>query len=127
MAKKDFTDPTEFLNELDQQAPQQSKPRSKRELFHDEQGLSHREIAIATGDKTMAGQYKRKQILIPPAQLDFVRDKARELGLSQAALFRWLVDYGLTALEEGVMPEVRVVEVRGEAKMSHWSSGSEVK
>ena len=72
----------------------------------------------------MAGQYKRKQILIPPAQLNYVRDKARELGLSQAALFRWLIDYGLNALDNGVTPEVEIVEVRGEARLSHWSSQS---
>ena len=70
----------------------------------------------------MAGQYKRKQILIPPAQLNYIRDKAKELGLSQAALFRWLIDYGLTAIDNGVKLKVVTIEVRGEAQMTHWSS-----
>ncbi len=64
----------------------------------------------------------RKQILIPPGQLVYIKKKARELGVSQAELFRWLIDYGLAALDSGVEPEVEVVDVRGETKKAHWTS-----
>jgi hypothetical protein len=128
MAKKNFSDPTDLVDSLDDQvvlrpkgaAGQPARGRSKS--FTAEPPIDARDIAIATGDKTMAGQYKRKQILIPPAQLQYIKRKARELGVSQAELFRWLIDYSLAALDNGVTPEVQVVDVRGEAKKSHWSS-----
>lgn len=128
MAKKRFTDPNQLVNSLDDQAASRSKgaqsqpPHTRRKSFTEGPPVDARNIAIATGDKTMAGQYKRKQILIPPAQLQYVKRKAKELGVSQAELFRWLIDYGLAALDDGVKPEIEVVDVRGEAKKSHWTS-----
>ena len=121
MAKKSFATPNDLVSGLDDLSPKQKKPSSKK-TFAELPATSAHDIALATGDKSMAGQYKRKQILIPPAQLNYVRDKAKELGLSQAALFRWLIDYGLTAIDNGVKLEVVTVEVRGEAQMTHWSS-----
>ncbi|MCZ7673880.1 MAG: hypothetical protein M5U34_45530 [Chloroflexi bacterium] len=128
MAKKDFTDPSELVDKLDDQAASRPKgaqsqsARSRSKSFTEEPPVDARDIAVATGDKTMAGQYKRKQILIPPAQLQYIKRKAKELGVSQAELFRWLIDYGLAALDSGVEPEIEVVDVRGEAKKSHWTS-----
>ncbi|MEM7113579.1 MAG: hypothetical protein AAF614_14165 [Chloroflexota bacterium] len=125
MAKKRFTTPDDLLSGLDDLAPTSPRPSKRgRKTFIDESQNqpSARDIALATDDRSMAGQYKRKQILIPPAQLDYIRDKAQELGLSQAALFRWLIDYGLTAIDEGILPEVQVVQVRGEARKYHWTS-----
>ena len=128
MAKKSFTDPLDLVDSLDDQAASRPKgaqsqsARARSKAFTTEPPVDARAIAIATGDKTMAGQYMRKQILIPPAQLQYVKRKARELGVSQAELFRWLIDYGLAALDSGVKPEVQVVDVRGEAKKVHWSS-----
>lgn len=121
MAKKSFSTPDDLVSALDDLSEQKPK-QTRSKLFSQMGGHSARDIALATGDRTMAGQYKRKQILIAPAQLEYVREKARELGLSQAALFRWLIDYGLSALDEGVTPEVEIVQVRGEAKLSHWTS-----
>jgi hypothetical protein len=128
MAKKSFTDPEGLVDSLDDQMASQQKttqsqstrPRSK--LFTEQSPVNARDIALATGDKTMAGQYMRKQILIPPAQLQYIKRKAKELGVSQAELFRWLIDYGLAALDSGVELEIKVVDVRGEAKKSHWTS-----
>ena len=128
MAKKRFSDPNKLVNSLNDQAPDRSEgaqsqsARVRRRAFTEEPSVNARDIAVATGDKTMAGQYKRKQILIPPAQLEYIRRKARELQVSQAELFRWLIDYGLAALDSGIEPEVEVVAVRGEAKKSHWTS-----
>jgi hypothetical protein len=128
MAKKNFTRPDDLVGGLEDRAPDKPKEtrkspgRSRGKSFTEAPPSDARDIALATGDKTMAGQYKRKQILIPPAQLEFIRRKARELGVSQAELFRWLIDYGLMALEQGVEPEIEVVEVRGEAAKSHWTS-----
>lgn len=85
-------------------------------------GLSARDVADATGDKMVVGNYKRKQILIPPNQIEYITQKARELSMSQLALYRWMIDYALSALEEGIEPDVVVVEVRGEAKKSHFTS-----
>ena len=121
MAKKSFATPNDLVSDLNDLSPQQKKPSSKK-TFAEPPATSAYDIALATGDKSMAGQYKRKQILIPPAQLNYIRDKAKELGLSQAALFRWLVDYGLTAIDNGVKLKVVTIEVRGEAQMTHWSS-----
>jgi hypothetical protein len=128
MAKKNFTDPVDLVDSLDDQAASRPKgasgqsARARSKSFTADPPMNARDVALATGDRTMAGQYKRKQILIPPAQLQYVKRKARELGVSQAELFRWLIDYGLDALDSGVKPEVQVVDVRGEAKKSHWSS-----
>ncbi|MCA9938206.1 MAG: hypothetical protein KC418_06165 [Anaerolineales bacterium] len=128
MAKKNFTDPDDLVSSLDDLAaskPQgaRSQPaRTRSKAFTDEVQVDARDIALATGDKTMAGQYKRKQILIPPAQLEYIRRKARDLRISQAELFRWLIDYGLMALDQGVQPEIEIVDVRGETRKSHWSS-----
>lgn len=121
MAKKDFTQPDDLVSGLDDRAP--TRPaRGRGKTFTEAPRADARDIALATGDKSMAGQYKRKQILIPPAQLEYIRSKAKELSVSQAELFRWLIDYGLTALDEGIEPEVEVVDVRGEAKKTHWTS-----
>jgi hypothetical protein len=128
MAKKNFTDPVDLVDSLDDQIASRLKgasgqpARTRSKSFTDDPPINARDVALATGDRAMAGQYKRKQILIPPAQLQYVKRKARELGVSQAELFRWLIDYGLAALDSGVKPEVQVVDVRGEAKKSHWSS-----
>lgn len=124
MAKKSFTTSTDFLSDLDDLAPKKPAANSRKTFTEQAGGPSARDIALATGEKSMAGQYKRKQILIPPAQLNYIREKAREVGLSQAALFRWLIDYGLNALDNGITPDVEIVEVRGEARLSHWSSKS---
>ena len=123
MAKKRFTKPDDLVSGLDDRAPAQPRgARGRGKSFTEAPPTDARDIALATGDKTMAGQYKRKQILIPPAQLEYVRRKARELRLSQAELFRWLIDYGLMAMDQGIEPEIEVVDVRGEAQKSHWTS-----
>ena len=44
------------------------------------------------------------------------------MRLRQAELFRWVIDYGLMALDQGVEPEIEVVDVRGETQKSHWTS-----
>lgn len=128
MAKKNFSQPDDLVSGLDDRAP--AAPRGARgqpargrgKAFTEAPLANARDIALATGDKTMAGQYKRKQILIPPAQLEYIRRKAKEIGVSQAELFRWLIDYGLLALDQGVKPDIEVVDVRGEARKSHWTS-----
>jgi hypothetical protein len=128
MAKKRFTKPDDLVSGLDDRAPAQPRgvrgqpARSRSKSFPEPPPADARDIAVATGDKTMAGQFKRKQILIPPAQLEYIRRKARELRLSQAELFRWLIDYGLMALDQDVEPEIEVVDVRGETLKSHWTS-----
>ena len=126
MNKKSFPDPDDLVSSLDDLAnikPRSSKPTGvRRKSFTEQPAANARDIAIATDDRSMAGQYKRKQILIPPGQLAYVRQKAKEVGVSQAELFRWLIDYGLSALDSGVEPEVEVVDVRGETRKSHWTS-----
>jgi hypothetical protein len=123
MAKKSFTQPDDLVSGLDDRAASRPKgTRGRGKSFTEAPPSDARDIALATGDKTMAGQYKRKQILIPPAQLEYIRRKAKELGVSQAEMFRWLIDYGLMALDQGIEPEIEVVDVRGEARKSHWTS-----
>ena len=69
MAKKRFTKPDDLVSGLDDRARGQST-RGRSKSFTEPPPADARDIAVATGDKTMAGQYKRKQILIPPAQLE---------------------------------------------------------
>lgn len=128
MAKKQFTQPDELVSSLDDLGPPKTRSaraqsaRTRAKSFTEGLSINARDVATVTGDKTMAGQYKRKQILISPAQLQYVQRKARELRISQAELFRWLIDYGLMALDDGVKPEVEVVDVRSETKKAHWTS-----
>ncbi len=128
MAKKRFVQPDDLVSGLDDRASARTHgagrqpARARGKSFTELPTANARDIAVATGDKTMAGQYKRKQVLIPPAQLEYIRRKAREMRISQAELFRWLIDYGLTALDQGVVPEIEVVDVRGETQKSHWTS-----
>jgi hypothetical protein len=123
MAKKSFSDPDELVSGLDDLVSPGSGPsRSGKKSFTEEPPADPRDIAVATDDRSMAGNYKRKQILIPPGQLLYIKKKAKELGVSQAELFRWLIDYGLAALDSGIEPEVEVVDVRGETKKAHWTS-----
>jgi hypothetical protein len=125
MAKKRFTDPDSLISDLDDLLPAQGQGgsgRGRSKAFTEEPAPDARDIATAVGDKSMAGQYKRKQILLPPAQLQYIQRQARELRISQAELFRWLIDYGLAALDSGVKPEIEVVDVRSEARKKHWTS-----
>ena len=103
-------------------APASQKPSSKKDTFSQQTQLTARDIAVATDDKMVVGNYKRKQILLPPNQIEHIAQRARALGMSQLALYRWMVDYALNALDEGIEPEIEVVQIRGEARKSHWSS-----
>ena len=56
-------------------------------------------------DSRKAGKYFRRTVTLTEGQIEMVRRWAEELDLSQYAVYRWLIDRGLTALVEGERPE----------------------
>jgi hypothetical protein len=111
-----------MADEIDELAALGSKPKGPRPKLDTQIRSSARVIAKVTDDKMMAGKYKRQQILLPPAQLQYIAGKAAELGMSQQAFYRWLIDYALAAVEQGERPEVTTRTVLGEAVKRHWTS-----
>lgn len=72
-----------------------------------------------------AGQYVRENITLAEAQKRYIRDVvAKELGVSALEAYRWLIDLGLQAYEDGIRPETEVVTTltRTRAKKGHWTS-----
>lgn len=101
------------------------RPKKKTfdELSGQVGGVTSRQVAKVTGDKMMAGIYKRHQVLLPPAQISHVKQLAGKHGMSEQAFWRFLIDSSLAALEGGeIEPEVVEKVVRGEAVKRHWSS-----
>lgn len=99
-----------------------------------EEGKSHRRQSSATTavdagtvqrvvrpDTTRAGQYKRKTITLLPGQIQYVDQLAEENGLGILAMYRWLVDLGLQAYEEGRRP-VQVGKVAFDVELEHPTS-----
>jgi hypothetical protein len=85
-------------------------------------GLTSRQVAQATESKSMAGQYKRWTVTLPPGQIEVIKEAAEAEGMSTLAFVRWLIDAALAAYEDGERPKIVERVVRGEAEKSHWSS-----
>ena len=53
-----------------------------------------------------AGQYRRKTITLPPAQIEYISQAAGKMGIGILAFYRWLIDQGLLVYDSGIEPEL---------------------
>ena len=119
MPKRKFSNP---LDELTDPTPNPTpKPRRKR-FDAPTQSITTTDLQQASPDKLAAGQYRRKTITLPPAQLDYIKEIAHENHLSVLATYRWLIDIALDLYEDGERPQVEIRQIRGEALRKHWTS-----
>lgn len=87
--------------------------------------LSKKQVRGATKkDTTEAGQYKRKTIMLPHAQIDYIDDElCKRFRMGKMEMYRFIVDAGLEAIEEGLRPEPQEKEVTVRSvKKRHWTS-----
>lgn len=104
----------------------QSKRPGKEERLSSPTGrLSGRAVRNATRPSKWveAGNYHRKTITLPPEQVAYIDELRKKERVGVLAFYRWLIDRGLKAYEEGERPEPD-----GPAhgvKMEHWSSNIE--
>lgn len=75
----------------------------------------------AIPESMKAGEYVRQTITIPPDQRDLIKQMAAENKISLLGLYRWLIDQGLQAYENGERPQPADPVYR-DVKMAHWSS-----
>jgi hypothetical protein len=121
MADK-FNDPFEIMDELEAERPA-TRPRvpPKRKYDDPMEEISRRAAAQVTAKESLiAGQYVRRTFTFLPGQLDMVADVAEDLGMSQNAAARWLLDVGLLAYVNGARPEVEEKPIRVEPKLEQW-------
>lgn len=71
-----------------------------------------------------AGSYVRQTITILPKMRKLIKKLATENRVSLLAFYRWLLDLGLQAYEDGARPEPSEPTYTN-VKMGHWSSGDE--
>lgn len=98
-----------FLDELFGEESAQPKKigRKGREFDNPALALQGGAVERATVAKSLkAGQYIRRQFTFRPDQLARIKRLAQSLNVPETDLVRWLVDYGMNAIErEGVKPE----------------------
>lgn len=121
MAK--FNDPLAKLRQLSQDDPPKPKQKSNRSRFETPlDSVTAGEIAKATQEKSMAGQYKRKTISLPPGQVRYIKQIAMQEGMGVLETYRWLIDMAIRHYEEGERPEIERRTEKLTARKSHWSS-----
>ncbi len=122
MAK--FNDPLAKLRQLSQDDPPKPKPKppvgGRFETPLDT--VSAGDIAKATQEKSMAGQYKRKTISLPPGQVRYIKQIAAQEGMGVLETYRWLVDMAIRHYDAGERPEIVRRTEKLTARKSHWSS-----
>lgn len=79
----------------------------------------------ATKSSTMAGKWKRKSLLLPPPQVEYIDQIAKDLRMGKMATYRWLLDLGLMAYEAGEQPDVIPQTSKADFEPQHWSSNTE--
>ena len=123
MAK--FNDPLARLKELSKKAddkPPASKPVANTRFENPLHEVSARDVAKAVQERSMAGQYKRKTISLPPEQVRYIKQIAQTENMGVLETYRWLIDMAIRHYDEGERPEVERRTERLTAKKSHWSS-----
>ncbi len=120
MAK--FNDPLAKLRKLSQDDPPKPKTPTRSRFETPLDGVSSSEIAKATQEKSMAGQYKRKTISLPPGQVRYIKQIAMQEGMGVLETYRWLIDMAIRHYEEGERPEIERRTEKLTARKSHWSS-----
>lgn len=122
MAK--FEDPLKKLRALtEEEAAEPLKQRSGKGRFDLPFGqVTAKDVAKATQDRSMAGQYKRKTINLPPEQVKYIRQIAKQEGMGLLETYRWLIDLAIRHYETGEHPEIEGRTERLVARKTHWSS-----
>jgi hypothetical protein len=121
MAK--FNDPLAKLRQLSKDDPPKPKQGASRSRFETPlDTVTSIEIAKATQEKSMAGQYKRKTISLPPGQVRYIKEIAAREGMGVLETYRWLVDMAIRHYDEGERPEIERRTEKLTARKSHWSS-----
>lgn len=110
----------EYKNPMDELSPGQRRSQKSFKRPTDRLNRSTVQRAVQE-DTTIAGNYKRKTITLPPEQIDLIDELRRQHGVGVLAMYRWLIDQGLQAYEEGARPEPDD-DVVHDIKVSHWSS-----
>ncbi len=77
--------------------------------------------SVVTPESVRAGQYDRKTITLPPKQIRLIDQLRRNEGIGILAFYRWLIDQGLQAYEEGSRPRP-ADKVIHDVDLGHWSS-----
>lgn len=120
-AKSIWRDP--FANADDNMYTPTPPPAGRKKSFPIPlDALSAREIDEATQNASRAGQYRRKTITLLPGQIDYLQAVAEKENVGLLALYRWLIDQGLQAYENGARPVVEQKIVRGEPQKGHPTS-----
>ncbi len=121
MAK--FNDPLARLKELSKSdKPSAPKPAPEARFENPLHEVSAREVAKAVQERSMAGQYKRKTISLPPEQVRYIKQIAQAETMGILETYRWLIDMAIRYYDEGERPEVERKTELLTAKKSHWSS-----
>jgi hypothetical protein len=110
----------EILKQLAEK-PEPAKPRKKGQFDSGMEGVTSSQVSKATADTTRAGNYRRKTITLPPAQIDYIEELAADERLGKLAFYRWLIDQGLQAYEDGNRPE-KTGSMTYDVKVSHPTS-----
>jgi hypothetical protein len=117
--QRDPDDGLDFLDEAEASAPTSSRRRRRSRADQFDTGLeevSHQEAARATASKSMAGQYKRYTVYLPPADIAHLKEIAEGIGLSHAETCRWFFQQMFLYYEQGLRPETEEVVVRRRLK-----------
>jgi hypothetical protein len=120
--KKKFDDPLDVLGRTTGSAQNPSSSKRTKTFDSPTERLSARQVAEVTQSKSLAGKYMRKTLTLPPEQIHYINKMAEQEDIGLLEFYRWLIDLGLQAYENGARPEVRSKTVRGEARKEHWSS-----
>lgn len=112
----EFDQSLSFLTDYDE-PPVPPKSRRKPRSHYDEfntglESITPSAAAKATGSKSMAGQYKRYTVYLSLEDIEFFKQVAAELGLSQAETGRWFFQQMFDFYEDGLRPEMEEVVVR---------------
>ncbi|MCI0728574.1 MAG: hypothetical protein L0332_17895 [Chloroflexi bacterium] len=116
----------DLFNELDdaEKATKGKKRPAGKSSFRFDSPLAEMpadQAAKAVKSGSRVGQYRRRTIVLPPEQDDYVGQIAQQEGMGKLAMYRWLLDCALSHYEEGQRPEKEVVS-KATPKMRHWSS-----
>ena len=116
--EKQYVDPVDALGKPKSRGQKQSGKRFDSPADR----LSASQVAEVTQNKSRAGRYMRKTLTLPPEQIHYISELADQEQIGLLEFYRWLIDVGLQAYEEGARPEVESKTVRGEAKKKHRTS-----
>lgn len=104
----------DFLNELSKAAPKRRASRSDIQTGFGDKPVDMRDKvhkAADTGHSKKHGRFIQFTMRLDEATVDEIKTQAKELGLTDTQMYRWIVDRGLKALDEGERPEIEYRQV----------------